>query len=90
MIFSYFLLFNMCIIFFFEFDTTGGVCELLCASDVKDNSLVDPGIFQQGARYIFFRSGDWFDGHAPWHIPYAFVVRVENKIQIVNITCWFQ
>ena len=39
--------------------------NLLCASDVKDNSLVDPGIFQQGARYIFFRSGDRFDGHAP-------------------------
>ena len=28
---------------------------------------------------------DCFD--APSHIPYAFVMRVENKIHIVNIAC---
>ena len=35
------------------------------------------------ARYNFFRSDDCFD--VPSHIPYAFVVSVENKIHIVNI-----
>ena len=34
----------------------------------------------------FFRSEDCFD--APSYIPYAFVVRVENEIHIVNIACW--
>ena len=34
---------------------------------------------------LLFRSGDCFD--APSHTPYAFVVRVENKIHIVNIAC---
>ena len=43
----------------------------------------------QGARsqrgIFFFRSEDCFD--APSHIPYALVVRVENKIHIVIIAC---
>ena len=34
------------------------------------------------------------EGHgflnAPLHIPYAFVVRVNNKIQFVSIACWLQ
>ena len=38
-----------------------------------------PGVLQ------FLRSEDCFD--APSLIPYAFVVRVENKIHIVNIAC---
>ena len=38
----------------------------------------------RGALYCF-SSEDCFD--APSHIPYAFVVRVENKIHIVNIEC---
>ena len=37
---------------------------------------------------LFFMSEDCFD--APWHIPYAFVVRVGNKTNIVNIAFWFQ
>ena len=35
-----------------------------------------------------FRSGVCFD--APSHIPYVFVVRVVNKIHIVNIVCWLK
>ena len=29
---------------------------------------------------------NWFD--APKHVPYVFIVRAENKIDIVNITTW--
>ena len=36
----------------------------------------------------FLGSGDCFD--APSHIPNVFVVRVVNKIHIVNIACWLQ
>ena len=46
-------------------------------------TVADPGILEPGARYIFFRSGDCCD--APLYIPFAFVVRAENKIHIVNI-----
>ena len=55
-------------------------------------TVVDPGILEPGvavqARYNFFRSGDGFD--PPLHLPYISVVRVENKIHIVNIECWLQ
>ena len=37
---------------------------------------------------FFFESGDCFD--AAEHKPYAFVVRVETKIHIVNIACLLQ
>ena len=36
----------------------------------------------------FLGSGDCFD--APSYILYLFVVNVENKIHMVNITCWLQ
>ena len=36
-------------------------------------------------RGIILRPGDCFD--APSHIPYAFVLKVENKIHIVIIAC---
>ena len=39
-------------------------------------------------RGIILRYEDCFD--APSQIPNAFVVRVENKIHIVNIACWLQ
>ena len=51
--------------------------------------MANPGFKEPGGavpvRYNFLRSEDCFD--APSHIPYAFVVRVENKIHIVNIAC---
>ena len=37
------------------------------------------------AQCNFFRSGDCFD--VPLHIHYAFAMRVENNIHIVNIAC---
>ena len=37
---------------------------------------------------FFLESGDCFD--AAEHKPYAFVVRVETKIHIVNIACLLQ
>ena len=51
-------------------------------------TVVDPGISEPGGHpgvAEFFGSWDCFD--APSHIPYAFVVRVENKIDIINIAC---
>ena len=42
----------------------------------------DPGVSKPGGILV---SGDRFG--APSHIPYAFIVRVENKIHIVNFTC---
>ena len=51
--------------------------------------MADPGISKPGgaipARYNILRSGVYFD--APSHLPYVFVVRVVNKIDIVNIVC---
>ena len=50
----------------------------------------DPGILKNGVRgpeaVEFLGSWDCFD--ATLHIPYIFIVRVENKIHIVNISCW--
>ena len=42
--------------------------------------------FKTGGRGRILRSGVCFD--APSHIPYDFVIRVVNKIHIVNIVCW--
>ena len=50
--------------------------------------MADPGILDPGSAVpaLFLRSGDCFD--APYiHIPYALIVRVENKIHIVNNAC---
>ena len=45
------------------------------------SSPADPEVSEPGAVR---RPGHWFD--APLHAPYVFVVGVENKIHIVNIT----
>ena len=45
--------------------------------------------FKTGERGRILRSGVCFD-HAPSHIRYIFVVRVVNKIHIVNIVCWLK
>ena len=55
----------------------------------KQGSVADPGISKPGARSRrgrFLRSGVCFDALS--RIPYVFVVRVVNKIQIVNIVNW--
>ena len=56
--------------------------------------MADPRIKEPGeggglgtVRYL--RSEDCYDS-GPSHIPYAFVVEVENKIHIVNIACCLQ
>ena len=50
-------------------------------------AVADPRISEQGGTVEFLRSGGCFD--APSHIPYGFVVRVEGKLNIANIVCWF-
>ena len=45
--------------------------------------MTDPGISKPWGEVDFFGSGNCFD--APLLTPYAFVVSVENKIDIVNI-----
>lgn len=56
----------------------------------KIQPVADQGILKrwEGACPVavkFLRSGDCF--YATSHIPYAFVLRVGNKIYIVNIVC---
>ena len=54
----------------------------------KYKTVPDPGISKPGhgpGAVEFLGSGDCFD--APSHIPNVFVVRVVNKIHIVNIAC---
>ena len=57
-------------------DVTRSQCTV---SDTSGGSMKN-----REALYCF-SSEDCFDAHS--HIPYAFVVRVENKIHIVNIEC---
>ena len=46
--------------------------------------MADPEISKPGGS-VSLRSGVCFD--APSHIPYVFVVKVLNKVHIVNIVC---
>ena len=46
-------------------------------------SVADPGISNEGGGLEFLVSGVCFDAHS--YIPYALVVRVENKVNIVKI-----
>ena len=46
--------------------------------------VADPGTSEPGGLIEFLGAGDCFD--APKHMPYAFVVRVENK-NTMHIAC---
>ena len=51
-------------------------------------AAVDPGISKQGGgpdAVEFLGAGNCFDALS--HILYVFLVKVDNKIHIVNITC---
>ena len=55
---------------------------------VNQNSVADQEFKNRGrgpGAAQFLRSEDCFNALS--YIPYAFVMRVENKIQIVNIAC---
>ena len=58
---------------------------------LRTKTVADPGISKPGhgpSMVEFLGFGDCFD--VPSHIPNVFVVRVGNKIRIVNIAFWLQ
>ena len=52
------------------------------------HAVADPGKFKTGGAVESYGSGVCFD--APSHITYWFLVRIVNKIHIVNIVCRLQ